>query len=132
LDPIASIGVDVIASILSEYAKRIVDKALRGEKLSDWEVGFLLMEAMRRTMEARMDALEKRVASLEESLKARMEALETKLGSRMEALEKRVEILEKRVDALEADVKAIRVSLDGIRDTVLLKLVEVLTAIAKK
>jgi len=48
LDHAASIAVDVIASIITEYAKRIVDKAMRGEKLSDWEVGFLLMEAMKR------------------------------------------------------------------------------------
>jgi len=121
MEPAVSIGIDVIASILSEYAKRIVDKALKGEKLSDWEVGFLLMEAMRRTMETRM-------ASLEESLKARMEALETKLGSRMdalekrmEALEKRVEVLEKRVESLEADVRALRTSVDSLRDTVLPK-----------
>ncbi|MGC9010421.1 MAG: hypothetical protein ACP5I7_07415, partial [Sulfolobales archaeon] len=58
----ASIGLDIIASILAEYAKKIVDKALKGEKLSDWEVGFLLMEATRRTLETRMDSIEKRMA----------------------------------------------------------------------
>jgi len=30
----------MIASILVEYARKIVDKTVRGEKLSDWEVGF--------------------------------------------------------------------------------------------
>jgi len=35
VEPAVSIGVDVIASILSKHAKRIVDKAMRGEKLSD-------------------------------------------------------------------------------------------------
>ncbi|MFZ8823026.1 MAG: hypothetical protein ACO2O0_02595, partial [Desulfurococcales archaeon] len=60
---VASIGVDVIASILAEYARKIVDKAVRGERLSDWEVGFLLMEATRRTLEARMESIEKRMAS---------------------------------------------------------------------
>jgi len=37
LEHAASIAVDVIASIITEYAKRIVDKAVRGEELSDWE-----------------------------------------------------------------------------------------------
>jgi len=54
------------------------------------------------------------------------------MEARIEALEKRVEILEKRVESLEANVRAMRISLDDIRDTVLLKLVEVITTIAKK
>jgi chaperonin cofactor prefoldin len=99
---VASIGIDVIGSILAEYAKRIVDKALKGEKLSDWEVGFLLMEATRRTLESRMDAIEKRMSSLEESLKTRIEAVE----KRVEALEKRVEAVEKRVDSVEKELLA--------------------------
>jgi len=36
------------------------------------------------------------------------------------------------VESFKVDVRAMRVSLDGIRDTVLLKLVEVITTIAKK
>jgi chaperonin cofactor prefoldin len=105
-EQVASIGIDVIGSILAEYAKRIVDKALKGEKLSDWEVGFLLMEATRRTLEARMDAIEKRMSSLEESLKTRMEAVE----KRVEAVEKRVDSVEKelltRVDSVERGLLA--------------------------
>ncbi len=141
---IASIGVDVIASILTEYARKIVDKAVRGERLSDWEVGFLLMEATRRTLEARIDAIEKRMASLEESLKtgmeatrrtleARMEALEKSLSERMSSIEKRmeyvekgIEALERRVEGLEADVKQMRASMDSLRDLIIARLVETL------
>jgi chaperonin cofactor prefoldin len=112
---VASLGLDVIASILAEYAKKIVDKAVRGERLSDWEVGFLLMEASRRTLEARMESIEKRMASLEESLK-----------TRMEALEKRIEALERRVEGLEADMKQIRASMDSLRDLIIARLVETL------
>jgi chaperonin cofactor prefoldin len=112
---VASIGVDIIVSILTEYAKKIVDKAVRGERLSDWEVGFLLMEATRRTLEARMDAIERRMSSLEESLK-----------TRVEALEKRMEALERRVEGLEADVKQIRSSMDSLRDLIIARLVETL------
>jgi len=65
-------------------------------------------------------------------MKARMEALETKLGSRMDALEKRIEALEKRVESLETDVKALRTSLDSFRDTVLVKLVEAVSLIARR
>ena len=118
----ATIGINIIASILAEYAKRIIDKALRGEKLSDWEVGFLLMEATRRTLEARMDAVEKRMASLEESLKTRMEALE----KRMDILEKRIEALEKRIEGLESDMKQLRASMDNLRDLIIARLVEAL------
>jgi len=101
-EQVASIGMDVIGSILAEYAKRIVDKALKGEKLSDWEVGFLLMEATRRTLETRMEAIVKRMSSLEESLKTRIEAVE----KRMEALERRIETVEKRVDSVEKELLA--------------------------
>ncbi len=45
-----SIGLDIIASILAEYARKIVDKAFKSERLRDWEVGSLLMEATRRTL----------------------------------------------------------------------------------
>jgi chaperonin cofactor prefoldin len=119
---VASIGLDVIASILAEYARKIVDKAVRGERLSDWEVGFLLMEASRRTLEARMESIEKRMASLEESLKTRMEALE----KRIEYVEKRIEALERRVEGLEADVKQMRASMDSLRDMIIARLVETL------
>ena len=105
-EQVASIGIDVIGSILAEYAKRIVDKALKGEKLSDWEVGFLLMEATRRTLETRMDAIEKRMSSLEESLKTRIEAVE----KRIETVERRVDTVEKellaRIDSVERGLSA--------------------------
>jgi len=144
-DTLETIGIDVIGSILAEYAKRIVDKALKGEMLSDWEVGFLLMEATRRTLEARMDAIEKRMSSLEESLKTRIEAVEKRMESleesmsakiealekRVEALEKRIEAIEKRIDSierriesLENDMRMLRSSIDSIRDTVIIKLLE--------
>ncbi|MEM4969946.1 MAG: hypothetical protein QXE01_01695 [Sulfolobales archaeon] len=141
---VTSIGLDVIASILTEYAKKIIDKAVRGEKLSDWEVGFLLMEATRRTLEARMDAIEKRMAGLEESLKTRMESLEKSLSERMNSIEKRmdmlekrigeveknltmrIELLEKRVEGLETDMKQLRASMDSLRDLIINRLVEAL------
>lgn len=103
---VASVGIDVIGSILAEYARKIVDKAFKGERLSDWEVGFLLMEATRRTLDARMDAIEKR----------------------MDLIEKRMDMLEKRVEGIEADMKHLRASVDSLRDTVLMKIVEILTA----
>jgi hypothetical protein len=65
-----------MVSILMEYAKRIIDRAVKGEKLSDWEVGFLLMEATRMTLEARMEPIEKRIDLIE----GRMDMLEKGLG----------------------------------------------------
>ena len=90
--------------------------------MSDWEVGFLLMEATRMTLEARIDAIEKRIASLEESLKTRMDSLE----KRMDMLEKRIEVLEKRIEGLESDMKQLRVSMDNLRDLIIARLVEAL------
>lgn len=51
---------------------------MKGEKLSDWEVGFLLIEAIRRSMEVRIDALEKKIESLDadvRSLRSSMDSL---------------------------------------------------------
>ena len=129
-EQVASIGIDVIGSILAEYAKRIVDKALKGEKLSDWEVGFLLMEATRRTLEARMDAIEKRMSSLEESLKTRVEAVEKRvdsvekellaridsvergLSAKIDSLSMRIDLIEKRVVELGEEFKSLRGDVD--------------------
>ncbi|MEM1611065.1 MAG: hypothetical protein QXQ57_05420 [Sulfolobales archaeon] len=108
----ATVGLDVIASILAEYGKRIVDKALRGEKLSDWEVGFLLMEATRMTLVARMEAIERRMDLIEK---------------RMDMLEKRIEALEKRVEGLEIDVKQMRASIDSLRDLIINRLIDIIS-----
>jgi len=41
-------------------------------------------------------------------------------------------MLEKRVESLEADVNALRTGLDSFRDTVLVKLVEAVSLIARR
>jgi len=114
-----SVNIDVIGSILVGYAKKIVDKALRGETLSDWEIGFLLMETTRRILEIRLNVIEKRIGSLEEILKTRIEALEKELLSterRIDSVEKelsakidsllmRIDLIEKRILKIEEELK---------------------------
>ena len=121
----ASIGVNVIVSILTEYAKRIIDRAVKGEKLSDWEIGFLLMEATRMTLEARMESIEKRIDLIER----RMDMLEKRIGEVERNMIMRIELLEKGVEGLESDMKQMRASIDSLRDLIINKLVE---ALAKK
>ncbi|MEZ0289477.1 MAG: hypothetical protein ABWJ42_00080, partial [Sulfolobales archaeon] len=101
MESLPSISIDIIVSILTEYIKRIIDKASRGEKLSDWEVGLLMIEAIRRTHEVKMEALEKRLESVEETFRAKIDSLEKTLNARIEALEKRIEVVEKRLEVIE-------------------------------
>jgi hypothetical protein len=85
----------MMKQLLSEYVKRITEKALAGKKLSDWEIGILMMDQLRSSLEARInetkESLEAEISRTKESLEAKMDEnrieLETKIESNRKDLE---------------------------------------------
>ena len=73
----------IIANIISEYAKKIVEKTSQGKRITAPELMVLIMSEMDRR------------------LTTQIEALRREFDSRLKALEARVNNLEKRLDDLK-------------------------------
>jgi tRNA uridine 5-carbamoylmethylation protein Kti12 len=117
----APVAVDVISSILADHVRRVIEKALRGEKLSDWEVGYLLIDSIERRLSARIDAVEK-------SLSTRIATVEKTLAELRTDLDKKItEVkndLDKKISEVKDDTKYLKWSLDQLRDNVINVLVK--------
>jgi tRNA uridine 5-carbamoylmethylation protein Kti12 len=117
----APVAVDVISSILADHVRRVIEKALRGEKLSDWEVGYLLIDSIERRLSARIDAVEK-------SLSTRIATVEKTLAKLRTDLDKKItEVkndLDKKISEVKDDTKYLKWSLDQLRDNVINVLVK--------
>ncbi|MDT7889232.1 MAG: hypothetical protein RQ885_09710 [Desulfurococcales archaeon] len=117
----APVAVDVISSILADHVRRVIEKALRGEKLSDWEVGYLLIDSIERRLSARIDAIEK-------SLSTRIATVEKTLAELRTDLDKKItEVkndLDKKISEVKDDTKYLKWSLDQLRDNVINVLVK--------
>ncbi|HWQ18096.1 MAG: hypothetical protein QXX84_05685 [Sulfolobales archaeon] len=139
----------VIESILAEYVKRIVDKASKGKRLSDWEVGILMIDYTRSILNERINSVERslteRISNIEKSLNERIETLEKSLNERISSVEKslndrinnveerlnerisngdkliaeKVEGINARLRKVEDDIDYIKRSLDSLRDNVI-------------
>lgn len=139
-----TVAAGVVGQLLAEYVKKAAEKALAGKKLSDWEVGILMMNQLSSSLEARISSLEKsleakinsleeriasidekydaRISSLEKSFDTRISSLEKSLDARISSLEERLEArissLEKRIEKVELDMDYLKRSLDSLRDNV--------------
>uniref|UniRef100_A0A7C1GAM9 DUF1640 domain-containing protein n=1 Tax=Thermofilum adornatum TaxID=1365176 RepID=A0A7C1GAM9_9CREN len=121
-----TVATGIVGRILAEYVKKVAEKALAGKKLSDWEVGILMMNQMSSSLEARISSLEERfeerIGSLDEKYDARISSLEERLEARISSLEKsldaRISSLEKRIEKIELDMDYLKKSLDSLRDNV--------------
>jgi hypothetical protein len=65
---VEAVAVSAIEQLISEYVRRIVEKAMAGKRLSDWEMGILMMDHMRSSLEARISSIEKRVEKIESDI----------------------------------------------------------------
>jgi len=84
----------LIANIISEYAKKIVEKASQGKRITAPELMVLIMSEMDRRLTTQMVELDKRLTT-------QIETLRREFDSRLKALEVRVNNLEKRLDDLK-------------------------------
>jgi predicted nucleic acid-binding Zn-ribbon protein len=62
---VETVAVEMMEQLLSEYVKRTTEKALAGKKLSDWEIGILMMDQLRSSLETRISSMEKRIEKIE-------------------------------------------------------------------
>ncbi|RSN72259.1 MAG: hypothetical protein DSO07_13140 [Thermoproteota archaeon] len=62
---VETVAVGMMEQLLAEYVKRITEKALAGKKLSDWEIGILMMDQLRSSLETRISSMEKRIEKIE-------------------------------------------------------------------
>jgi hypothetical protein len=79
----APVAVDAISSILADHVRRVIEKALRGEKLSDWEVGYLLIDSIEKRLSARIDAVEKTLAELRTDLDKKITEVKNDLDKKI-------------------------------------------------
>ena len=112
----------IVGRILAEYVKKVAEKALAGKKLSDWEVGILMMNQMSSSLEARISSLEKsleaKINSLDDRIGSIYEKYDARISSLEERLEARIGSLEKRIEKIELDMDYLKKSLDSLRDNV--------------
>jgi chaperonin cofactor prefoldin len=117
-----TVATGIVGRILAEYVKKVAEKALAGKKLSDWEVGILMMNQMSSSLEARISSLEKSLEAKINSLDDRIGSIDEKYDARISSLEERLEArigsLEKRIEKIELDMDYLKKSLDSLRDNV--------------
>jgi len=116
------VATGIVGRILAEYVKKVAEKALAGKKLSDWEVGILMMNQMSSSLEARISSLEKsleaKINSLDDRIGSIYEKYDARISSLEERLEARIGSLEKRIEKIELDMDYLKKSLDSLRDNV--------------
>lgn len=117
-----TVATGIVGRILAKYVKKVAEKALAGKKLSDWEVGILMMNQMSSSLEARISSLEKSLEAKINSLDDRIGSIDEKYDARISSLEERLEArigsLEKRIEKIELDMDYLKKSLDSLRDNV--------------
>ncbi|MEM0041611.1 MAG: hypothetical protein QXU23_04130, partial [Candidatus Korarchaeum sp.] len=81
----------VIERMVSDYVKRIVEKASAGKKLSDWEMGILMMDQMRSSLEAKIEGVRKDLEVTRRDLEAKIEGVRKDLEVTRRDLEAKIE-----------------------------------------
>ena len=94
---VEQVALSLVEEVLAQYLKRILDKATKGKRLSDGEIGMLFMDYNRRSLEERLKKVEERLNRVEE----KVESLETGLRNDMKSLE----------ESLRSDMKSLEESL---------------------
>ncbi|MEM2291412.1 MAG: hypothetical protein QXV05_03975 [Candidatus Korarchaeum sp.] len=56
---VEALAQEMIRKIVSESVERIVKKATAGKKLSDWEIGILVMDCTRSSLETKVEGVRK-------------------------------------------------------------------------
>lgn len=105
------IAYGVIEQMLSDYIKRVVEKASSRKKLSDWEMGILMIDHSRSVLGAKIDGLEARVSDLEsrmERLEAGMDNLKVRMGKFEDKIEGFEERINARIDNIWKDLGSLR------------------------
>ncbi|MEM1538412.1 MAG: hypothetical protein QXK12_06215 [Candidatus Nezhaarchaeales archaeon] len=117
----------VVANIIAEYAKKIVEKALQGKRITAPELMVLVVsemdrrltsqiESLRREFEARFkgleDRFEGRLKGLEDRFEARLKGLEDRFEGRFKEFEGRFKGLEDGLKALNARVEDLKFYMD--------------------
>jgi len=87
----------LIANIISEYAKKIVEKINQGKRITAPELMVLIMSEMDRRLTTQIESLRREFDGRLKGLEDRFKGLE----DRIKALELRVDGLEKRIDDLK-------------------------------
>jgi len=106
----------LIASIISEYAKKIVEKASQGKRITAPELMVLIMSEMDRRLTTQIQELDRRLTSqileLDKRLTTQIETLRREFNGRFKGLEDRIKALELRVDGLEKRIDDLKFYID--------------------
>lgn len=120
---VEAIAVSTVEQLISEYVKRIVEKAMAGKRLSDWEMGILIMDHIRSSLESRIETtrreLEAKIESARKDLESKIEITRKELESKIETLDTKISSMEKRIEKIELDIDYLKKSLDSLRDNVI-------------
>ena len=106
----------LIASIISEYAKKIIEKASQGKRITAPELMVLIMSEMDRRLTTQIQELDRRLTSqileLDKRLTTQIETLRREFNGRFKGLEDRIKALELRVDGLEKRIDDLKFYID--------------------
>ena len=92
---------DVARAAVEETLKRIIEKARRGKRLSDWEIGLLIISQLTH----RIDAVEKNLDELKIYIDARFNQVDAKLADLKNYIDKTAGDLKSYVDRSIADLR---------------------------
>jgi len=90
----------LIANIISEYAKKIVEKISQGKRITAPELMVLIMSEMDRRLTTQIEALRREFDGKFKGLEDRIKALEL----RIDGLEKRIDDLKFYMDQYHKDI----------------------------
>ncbi|PNV78318.1 MAG: hypothetical protein C0200_01650 [Thermoproteota archaeon] len=116
---VEAVAVSAIEQLISEYVRRIVEKAMAGKRLSDWEMGILMMDHMRSSLEAKIEMTRKDLEAKIETVRSDLEVAKSELGAKISSIETKISSIEKRVEKVESDIDYMKKSLDSLRDNVI-------------
>ena len=106
----------LVASIISEYAKKIIEKASQGKRITAPELMVLIMSEMDRRLTTQIQELDRRLTSqileLDKRLTTQIETLRREFNGRFKGLEDRIKALELRVDGLEKRIDDLKFYID--------------------
>ncbi|MCX8204863.1 MAG: hypothetical protein N3H31_04350 [Candidatus Nezhaarchaeota archaeon] len=119
----ADIVSSVVSSIIAEYARKIVEKATQGKRITAPELMVLVVsemdrrltsqvESLRREFEARFKGLEDRLKGLEDRFNDRFASLESRFEARFKGLEDRID---GRISSLESEFKALSLRVEDLK-----------------
>ncbi|MEM3739741.1 MAG: hypothetical protein QXP84_03000 [Candidatus Korarchaeum sp.] len=97
---VEALAQEMVRKIVSESVEGIVKKVTAGKKLSDWEIGILVMDCMRSSLETKIEGVRK-------DLEVSREVLETNI----KRLEERVGRVEEGIDQIKEDLNSLKNSL---------------------